>query len=583
MGFVSSIAFGFPVYLPHDPQLANDRVMSDTYSILVVDDSLTQRAIISDQLQEAGFSVETAGNGMEAMARVAQAHPSLILSDVMMPELNGYHLCRLLKNDPVTAHIPIILLTNLKERHDRFWGETAGADRYLEKGTDFTPVLEAIRSLLPLARPVRPEDEVLPCHQADAKDIRAKVTEILDRLLYESTISTEILKLTGLTHDTPLLAKQLVKFLSAICSYSAAGLLLKDGHEKYLLCFHLLEPVSQTFLEQAKADMLRLAGLTNLPSSQVPVFFLQEEFAAEPPVDEDYFITKAIPLCENELPLASIALFDRTERCLSDGTHHALQTVADRFMIVASYLNKFKEIEEVKADFVSMLVHDLRAPLTGISGFTDVLIEGSLGTINAGQTEALDNIKKGCQQLLHLIEGILEFSKLEAGKMHIDFTPLHIRPLAERVYANLSPLFAEKNLSFHLQIADDVPFISADEKQLSRVLVNLLTNAIKFTPPGGEICLHASQPATCPTNRLPNCLQVSLTDTGVGIPPQLQEKLFSRYHQVPSTMMFRKGTGLGLAICKEIIRLHGGEIWVESPVDPQGGSRFIFTLPLMAP
>ncbi|MEJ2202130.1 MAG: response regulator, partial [Desulfuromonadaceae bacterium] len=122
--------------------------MSPSYTILVVDDSLTQLMVLQDFLVAAGYAVETAENGLQAISLVYNTPPDLILSDILMPELNGYHLCRILKNDPLTKTIPIILLSHLSEPHDRFWGEKAGADYYLEKTGDLSPILATIRQFL---------------------------------------------------------------------------------------------------------------------------------------------------------------------------------------------------------------------------------------------------------------------------------------------------------------------------------------------------------------------------------------------------------------------------------------------------
>jgi signal transduction histidine kinase/CheY-like chemotaxis protein len=554
--------------------------MNKYFTILVVDDSLTQLTVLQDTLEEKGFAVETATNGIEAITRVYHSPPNLILSDVLMPELNGYHLCRLLKNDPNTAHIPIILLTNLKERHDRFWGEKAGADLYLEKGADLAPILEAVKSLLPESSSQNLCIIPPPSEEFSRVNIQERITGTLDRLLYESTISNEILKLTGLAHDIDLLAREFLSFLSVISRYSVAGLLLREGRDKYVLSIQIAEPISNTSIERARKEILQKTGPSLGDRAQLRFLLLQDEYGQEALEQFNFQSFQHLPIIDEGEFLGSVTLFNEGERHLTEGTRHALNVVADRFLFVARYLKKIKEIEDVKADFISMLVHDLRAPLTGISGFTDVLAEGILGSVTEEQGAALKNIQSGCSQLLHLIEDILEFSKLEAGKMQIHPAPLQIRPLAEQVFADLSALFMEKELDARVEIPEDTPYVSADAKQLVRVLTNLLTNAVKFTPPGGKITLSVGKTPVCPASNPENCLQLNVSDTGVGIPAEQQKKLFDRYHQLPSASMFRKGTGLGLAICKEIISLHGGEIWVESPIDESGGSRFSFTLPL---
>jgi len=554
-----------------------ENLHANAFSILVVDDSLTQLALLHDALQARGYVVETAQNGMEAIAKVYHSPPSLILSDVVMPELNGYHLCRLLKNDPHTAHIPIILLTNLKERHDRFWGEKAGADLYIEKESNLTPIIDAVASLLPRAATASTAETATPLPALTDSDIRARVTGILDRLLYDSTISNEILKLTGLAHNVDQLAREFLEFLSVICGYSIACLLLRDGRDKHVLCIHTTDPFDNERIEQAKRQTLHAAELTE-QQNHVRLLLLQPDGEASPATEAPLHLLQALPIEDSNDRFATLAIFSTRQETLSEGTRHALNVVAERFLIVCRYLRKFREIEEVKADFVSMLVHDMRSPLTSIRGFTDVLSEGILGTVNEEQTGALQNIQSGCDRLLMLIEDILDLSKLEAGKMQIHPAPIALRPLVERTLADLAALFMEKNLEITLGIPEETPWVMADGKQLVRVMTNLLTNAIKFTPFGGKIIISAT--IASPSKQGHESLQVSVSDTGPGIPREQQQRLFARYQQLPVARVFRKGTGLGLAICKEIIHLHSGDIWLTSPIDENGGSSFTFTLPL---
>jgi len=555
--------------------------MTESHLILIVDDSLTQLAVLEDFLRASGYAVATAQNGMQAIASVYQSPPDLILSDILMPELNGYHLCRLLKNDPITKDIPIILLSNLIEPHDRFWGKKAGADFFLEKSTDLHQILQAVQTFLSDKPKISPAP-FRPHKEPKGKDIRDQITGILDRLLYESTISNEVLKLTSLTHDTNLLAKELFGFLSIICRYSAAGILLREGNEKYLLCLQPTEAVSTRFVEQAKKEMLRDAGLDQNSRVKYRFVLIEPDHVTERAVPTTFQVIKPLPIRDGNELLATITLFESGKRRLTDGMRHALDIIADRFLIVARYLKKIKEIENVKADLVSMLVHDMRSPLTGISGFTDVLAEGILGQVSKDQRDALKNIRGGCDQLLQLIDDILDYSKLEAGKMQVNLSPLDIGPLVHQVVTPLATVFADAGLNLVIEIPANTPQVLADEKQLTRVFANLISNAVKFTPKRGQITIGALPPDCCPDTYGSRCLCISVTDTGCGIPVEQQKILFNRYEQLPTATIYRKGTGLGLAICKEIINLHSGEIWVTSPADENGecGSRFTFTLPI---
>jgi signal transduction histidine kinase/CheY-like chemotaxis protein len=546
--------------------------MTSHHTILIVDDSLTQLMVLQDVLSSSGYLVETAQNGLQAISMVYTSPPDLILSDILMPELNGYHLCRILKNDPLTKKIPVILLSNLSEPHDRFWGEKAGADYFLEKTGDLSRIVDTIRQFL-----ADPPKEIKKTHpplqEPDSNHIRDQITDILDRLLYESTISNEILKLTSLAHDTNLLTQEFLGFLSIICRYSAAGLLLRTGAEKYLIVLQLKETMPDGFIEYAKKEILIRNHLENDQRNNYHFVLIDQGMQNNFSPSAQNKVIKSLPICDGNQLLASIILFESGKRGLTDSMRHALDIIADRFLIVARYLKKIREIENVKSDLVSMLVHDMRSPLTGISGFTDVLTEGILGQISPEQKDALSHIQKGCDQLLELIDDILDYSKLEAGKMQVKLAPLDIAPLVHQIISPLATIFKEKSLEIIIDIPENTPQILADDKQLTRVFSNLISNATKFTPSGGRITISTIPPKCDAKN-----LRINITDTGCGIPHDQQKILFDRYEQLPSATVYRKGTGLGLAICKEIINLHSGKIWVESPAGEAGGSRFSFTL-----
>ncbi len=547
--------------------------MDQAFTILVVDDSPTQIALLQDALEHKGFTVEKAEDGMEAITKVYQIEPDLVLSDIIMPELNGYHLCRVLKTDPATAQIPVVLLTNLTEQHDRFWGKNAGADLYLEKTSDIPHIADTVEHMLK-GRAPSPRKHARSVANLNKDDIQARITNILDRLLYESTISNEILKFTSLTHDTELLSENLLRFLSDICRHDAGGLLLRQGRDKLTLAFSINQPMPTGFIAAAREMMIQqIPSVTTCHEGANGLFIFPENPPLKDDLAEEFHTFHSLPIRQGEETYGLICLFNRKERALTEGIAHALGLVADRFEIVARYLNKLNEIEEIKADFISMLVHDLRSPLTSIRGFSEVLTQEMLGPVNEDQKSALCNIQSGSNRLLSLIEDILHLSKLEAGKMTLTPLPVSIREIAQETSQELAALFMEKDLSIDLQIENDIPIINADGQQLGRVLTNLLTNAAKFSPRDGCIRLRAYL--------YKKSLRIDVEDHGPGIPPQQQKGLFGRYQQIASgEPKSRKGTGLGLAICKEIVRLHQGNIWVESPIDDHTGSRFSFTLPL---
>ncbi len=553
--------------------------MTRRFTLLLIDENLPQTLPLRNFLEQAGYRVRTADNGMKAIVSIYQSPPDLILSDIPISELNGYHLCRILKNDPLTQNIPIVLFSSQAEPHNRFWGEKAGADAFLEKTADYPSILTTIEKFLN-GREDTADPPPRGARGLNGKAIRNQITGLLDRLLYESTICNEVLKLTGLAHDSEALARELFNFLGLICRYSAAGLLLREGADKYSLFLQLMEPVSDGFIKQSRKEMLHRAGLDRDVPGKYRFILIEQEAREGRPMPVNFQVLSFLPIYDGNELLASLTLFENGQRRLTKGMSHALDVIADRFLIVARYLKKIKDMENVKADLVSMLVHDMRSPLTGISGFTNVLAEGILGQVSPDQGAALKNIQEGCTRLLALIDDILDYSKLEAGKMQVAPRPLELAPLIAQVLGGFSVQLEEHRLRIEQDLPETLSLVMADEKQLTRVLANLLSNAVKFTPDGGSIRI-AAVPAT--TRQKQAALEISISDTGCGIPVQQQKNLFGRYEQLPSATVYRKGTGLGLAICKEIVSLHNGEIWVESPVTDGRGSRFAFTIPLATP
>ncbi|HKK01246.1 MAG TPA: response regulator, partial [Desulfuromonadales bacterium] len=160
--------------------------MQGIFIVLLTTDDPGKMVVLRRALENQGYIVDSAVDGMEAITKVYHCPPSLVIADVRMPELNGYHLCRLLRNDPATAHIPVILMTGHQDRHDRFWGQNAGANHSLEYDKDPEPLLAAVSRLLPLDNSIAPQCLLSPPRPVDHAEVHARINEILDRFLYGS-------------------------------------------------------------------------------------------------------------------------------------------------------------------------------------------------------------------------------------------------------------------------------------------------------------------------------------------------------------------------------------------------------------
>jgi signal transduction histidine kinase len=216
-----------------------------------------------------------------------------------------------------------------------------------------------------------------------------------------------------------------------------------------------------------------------------------------------------------------------------------------------------------------MIVHDLRTPLTSLLGGLQTLERA--GELNETQAELLNLSIQGGQTLLGMVNDLLDISKLEDGSLKLEYTDVCVPSLVEQALRQVAPLAAEKGLTLRRDLPAGPLSLRADPEKLVRTLVNLLGNAIKFTPPGGEVCLRVDRSA-------PESLRFQVSDTGEGIPVEAFERIFEKFGQVETRKAGRKmSTGLGLTFCKMVVEAHGGRIWVESKLGQ--GSTFSFTIP----
>ncbi|MBM4298495.1 MAG: HAMP domain-containing histidine kinase, partial [Deltaproteobacteria bacterium] len=213
---------------------------------------------------------------------------------------------------------------------------------------------------------------------------------------------------------------------------------------------------------------------------------------------------------------------------------------------------------------------ELRTPLTSIKEGTGLLLDGVGGETTDKQRKLLTILAEESNRLIGLVNSLLDFSKMEAGMMSYEFEVAHVDPLVRRAISEITPLVEAKQIQLHSAIETTLPAVKLDPERILLVLRNLIGNAVKFTPKGGEV-----QVAARPVD---GKLEISVKDSGPGIPAESLTTIFEKFNQGErKNVLTRQGTGLGLAIAKSIVKSHGGEIWAESPLGH--GSRFVFVLP----
>jgi two-component system, NtrC family, sensor kinase len=287
----------------------------------------------------------------------------------------------------------------------------------------------------------------------------------------------------------------------------------------------------------------------------------------------------AVPLlAEDRLVGALIVMRKRTGTFAAEEVA-LLQTFATQSALAIQNARLFREIEvksrqlevasQHKSEFLANMSHELRTPLNAIIGFSEVLTDRMFGELNEKQEEYLKDIYASGTHLLSLINDILDLSKIEAGRMELELTDFDLPTAIENALMLVRERAGRRSIALHTNIDNQLGQIQADERKIRQVVLNLLSNAIKFTPEGGRIDV-----AAVPKD---GCVEISVSDTGIGIAPEDQEKVFDEFRQVGTAAKKVEGTGLGLTLCRKFVELHGGRIWVKSQVGV--GSTFTFTIP----
>jgi signal transduction histidine kinase len=265
-------------------------------------------------------------------------------------------------------------------------------------------------------------------------------------------------------------------------------------------------------------------------------------------------------------PFSPTLLKARVHSCLEK--KRAADREAQLFSQLQENYARLRELEQQRDDLTHMIVHDLRSPLSAnIAGMEMVEM---LGPLSPEQRDCLQIAMRSGQSLLGLINDLLDISKMEAGVLQLELKPLDARVTSLMASSQIKPLLEDKNLQFETEFPPDLPLVQADDSKLQRVFVNLLANAVKFTPRGGLIGINAK--------RENGHVVFSICDTGEGISLASAGTIFEKFSQAKDRKAGRQNsTGLGLTFCKLAVEAHGGEIWVESK--PGDGSVFSFSIP----
>jgi signal transduction histidine kinase len=319
-----------------------------------------------------------------------------------------------------------------------------------------------------------------------------------------------------------------------------------------------------------QGEPIQVADLRNEPTSTINEIILREGYRAR----------LLVPLMRSDEIFGALVVRRKEPGEFSKNAVDLLRTFASQSVLAIQNARLFLEIEEKgrqlaeaskhKSQFLANMSHELRTPMNAILGYTELIIDGIYGEAPEKMVGVLTRVQTNGKHLLGLINDVLDLSKIEAGQLTLSLTDYSIKDMVYNVFGVVESLAKNKNLALNVDVPKDLPAAHGDERRLTQVLLNLVGNALKFTDQGG---------VTIKTVASLDSFTVSVTDTGPGIAPSDQAKIFEEFQQADSsTTKAKGGTGLGLAIAKQIVEMHGGRLWVESELGK--GSTFLFSLPV---
>jgi signal transduction histidine kinase/ActR/RegA family two-component response regulator len=353
-------------------------------------------------------------------------------------------------------------------------------------------------------------------------------------------------------------------------------------------CFHVRAAFgsSPELLEQLRAITIHrestLVGRTALENQPLEVPDLAQT-ELDPHLDilfrDGWRSVLAVPMLRGDKMVGVLVIRRRTTGAFPPDVKDLLQTFASQSALAIVNARLFRELQtktkelEIasrhKSEFLASMSHELRTPLNAVIGFSEVLLDRMFGEINERQDEYLRDIWNSGRHLLELLNEILDLSKVEAGQMVLEPSTFTVASALEYTLAMVRERAARHAITVTVDVGDDVGTVDVDELRFKQVVLNLLSNAVKFTPDGGSVSVRAYREGTE--------LMVTVTDTGIGVPPEDQERIFESFQQGRRGAPKEEGTGLGLTLSRRIVGLFGGRMWLEST--PGVGSTFGFSIP----
>ena len=527
--------------------------------ILVVEDSLVQAAALEHRLTRAGYSVRIAHNGAEGLALAQTLKPALILSDVVMPVMDGYLMCRAIKDTQALKDIPVVMLTQLYEPEEIIRGFESGADAYMTKTVGEDLFMAKVQSLLlnPLQFSNHPDLKCISFeYGAKRYEVHAERAQTLGFLIstYESAIwhNMQHLKaqkqLQTLNEQLEEIVKERTRELTnEIAERKQAEEALKESEQRFRAIFEtntdgmivvsiedrkfiLCNPAICRMLGYDQDELLGLGIVDIHPNEELPHVIQQfeKQVRGEINVAEDITVKrKDGTVYYADINTSSIIL-DGKRRILG-----AFRDVTERRKLMASEVARLaaEKTAKAKAEFLANMSHEIRTPMNAILGFSQIMLRDP--NVTPQRQEQLVTINQSGEHLMALLNDVLDMSRIQAERTFMDRDEFDLHALFNEMAAMFRMRSAGKQLSFSMELSNKLPhYVMGDEGKLRMILRNLLGNAVKFTDKGGVILRTDTE---LRENRR-FCLVMEVEDTGPGIFPNDLPMLFQPLDQVTTAL-----------------------------------------------
>jgi CheY-like chemotaxis protein/signal transduction histidine kinase len=517
--------------------------MKYTNSVLIVEDSVTQAMKLQHLLETNGYQVTAARDGKQALDMLTGPQPVAVISDIVMPEMDGYELCRRIKANERMKSVPVVLLTSLSDPGDIIKGLECGASNFIVKPYNEEFLLSRLQYLIAnqqLRQGAVSEMGIDILFGGRRYFITSDRIQIIDLLLstYEMAVQTNM-ELEGAKTNYRTLLES-----------NSDGIIVVDTNNRVLF----VNPAAEFLCDCQKHELQGLVFDFPILPDQNSELVLSHKDGRQVAVEMRVVDT----VWENKAAYMA-SLRDITERKRAEEALRQAKEVAE-------------EATRIKSEFLANMSHEIRTPMNAIIGMTALLMNTEQ---TPEQLEYTTMVRTSGDALLTIINDILDFSKVEAGKLELEYQPFDLRICVEEALDLVSPGADKKGLNMSYFMDESSPeAIVGDVTRLRQVLVNLLGNAVKFTE-SGEVALLVSSEKEDGRHRI----HFEISDTGIGVPPHRQSHMFEAFTQVDSSTTRRfGGTGLGLSISHQLCQLMGGSIWLESDGIPGHGSTFHFTI-----